>query len=99
MIKKLRRAFGTEHPKFFANVRYSRIFNGEMMGCSYCFPHGMDTINNRYLNYQRCWKKFRKTQYRTKKLDIDIEKYYIKNYYSTNINPSSLASQLSTTGV
>ncbi|MGS0692314.1 hypothetical protein [Shewanella sp. 30m-9] len=37
---------------------------GEEVGCSHCFPHGIDTINGYHTKEQRNWKKYRRTQYR-----------------------------------
>ena len=53
-----------EIPSKFSNVPLSRIKNGEKMGCSYCFPHGIDTINNRWSNRQRSWKSYRHTKWK-----------------------------------
>lgn len=67
----LRRRFGVDEDGFelltgkYSNVRVSRLLNGDMMGCSYCFPHRHETINSHYANQQRNWKKYRKTQWRT----------------------------------
>lgn len=69
--KKLKRIFGLnqyemiDFPKTFSNVRISRIVNGNAMGCSYCFPHGIETINSKYDNPTKNWKRYRKTQYRS----------------------------------
>ena len=51
-------------PTKFSNVQLSRIKNGELMGCSFCFPHGVETINNKWTQDLRCWKRYRKFQYR-----------------------------------
>jgi hypothetical protein len=53
-----------EIPMKFSNVKLSRIKNGELMGCSYCFPHGRDTINNHWVNRQRSWKTSRKKRWK-----------------------------------
>jgi len=50
-------------PAKYSGVKISRIIHGEEMGCTWCFPHGRDTINNHYQNSQRCWKRHKKTQY------------------------------------
>ena len=50
-------------PSKYSGTKISRLTHGEEMGCSYCFPHGRDTINNHYRNYQRSWKKHQKNQY------------------------------------
>lgn len=51
-------------PSKVSNVFMSRLVNGEKMGCSWCFPHGFETINSRYNKVQRSWKKHRKTQWK-----------------------------------
>lgn len=51
-------------PKKYSGIKISRILIGEEMGCSFCFPHGFETINARYYKRQRSWKKHRKTQYK-----------------------------------
>ena len=51
-------------PKKVSGVFVSRIVIGEESGCSRCFPHGYETINNHYVKYQRCWKKQRRNQWK-----------------------------------
>lgn len=51
-------------PSKVSNVFMSRLVNGEKMGCSWCFPHGFETINSKYNKVQRSWKKHRKTQWK-----------------------------------
>jgi len=69
---RLIKAFGKNEygfadlPEKISGVRISRIFIGEEMGCSFCFPHGFETINNRWDKVQRSWKSHRKTQYKGK---------------------------------
>lgn len=64
------KAYGTnEHglvdfPKKVSGVRISRIIWGEEMGCSFCFPHGYETVNSTIDNRQRSWKRFRKRQWK-----------------------------------
>ncbi|WP_159477902.1 phosphate ABC transporter substrate-binding protein [Chryseobacterium sp. 18068] len=71
--KSLKQAFGIneygliDFPKKISNVQISRIFNGSEMGCSWCFPHGFETVNSKWSKFQRNWKKYRKTQYKTLK--------------------------------
>lgn len=68
--KTLRKAFGInefemiDYPVKISNVKVARILHGENRGCSYCFPHGFETNNAKYLKYQRNWKKYRKNQYK-----------------------------------
>lgn len=68
--KKLRDAFGLNEigminfPSKISNVHVSRILYGDYMGCSHCFPHGYETINAKELKYQKCWKKYRKQQWK-----------------------------------
>ncbi|PJJ62619.1 phosphate ABC transporter substrate-binding protein [Chryseobacterium geocarposphaerae] len=69
-LKSLRRAFGIneqgliDFPKKISNVQISRILYGDEMGCSWCFPHGIETINSKEIKFQRNWKKYRKTQWK-----------------------------------
>ena len=52
-FKSLRQAFGIDKyglidfPEKVSNIRISRILYGNEMGCSYCFPHGCETINSK----------------------------------------------------
>lgn len=68
-MKQLKNAFGVDEfgmemvPNKISNIRISRLFNGENMGCFYCFPHGMETSNNKWTKDLKCWKRYRKTQY------------------------------------
>ncbi|BEV06062.1 phosphate ABC transporter substrate-binding protein [Chryseobacterium gambrini] len=72
-IKTLKKSFGSnefgliDFPKKISNVQISRILYGDEMGCSWCFPHGFETINSKEIKFQRNWKKYRKTQWKTKK--------------------------------
>ena len=67
---KLIKAFGkdeygfAELPTKVSGVIISRLLVGEMMGCTFCFPHGQCTCNSRYDSVQRSWKTHRKTQYK-----------------------------------
>lgn len=66
---RLIKAFGKNEaelgdlPGKISGVRLSRIVIGEESGCSGCFPHGYETINNRWSKNQRCWKKQRLNQW------------------------------------
>jgi hypothetical protein len=51
-------------PKKMSGIQISRLLIGEYMGCSYCFPHGMETINSRCHKDSKNWKRFHKTQYK-----------------------------------
>lgn len=62
---KLRRYLGEDLPVKFGNVRISRIVNGEDRGCSFCFPHGIETSNATWRKKKRSWKYQRRKQYRT----------------------------------
>lgn len=67
---RLIKAFGVNEagladiPLKIAGTTISSILVGEEAGCSYCFPHGIETHNNHFKNCQRNWKKQRKTQYK-----------------------------------
>ncbi|OBW40273.1 MULTISPECIES: phosphate ABC transporter substrate-binding protein [Chryseobacterium] len=71
--KSLKQAFGIneyeliDFPKKISNVQVSRILHGDERGCSRCFPHGFETVNSKWSKFQRNWKKYRKTQYKTLK--------------------------------
>lgn len=68
--KSLKQAFGTDEyglidfPEKISNVQISRILYGDEMGCSWCFSHGLETINAKQDKFQRTWKKYRKTQWK-----------------------------------
>lgn len=72
-IKTLKKSFGyneyglIDFPKKISNVQIFRILYGNEMGCSYCFPHGFETINLKEIKFQKNWKKYRKPQWKTKK--------------------------------
>ena len=51
-------------PHKVSGRQVSRICVGEEMGCSLCFPHGIDTSNSYLTKEQRNWKKYRRVQYR-----------------------------------
>lgn len=69
-LKSLKQAFGIneyrliDFPEKISNVLISRILYGDEMGCSWCFPHGYETINSKDMKFQRNWKKYRKTKWR-----------------------------------
>ncbi|MGK6343622.1 phosphate ABC transporter substrate-binding protein [Chryseobacterium sp. DT-3] len=68
--KVLRQAFGVneygliDFPKKISSIQISRLLHGDKMGCSYCFPHGFETVNSRQEKYQRNWKRYRKVHYK-----------------------------------
>jgi hypothetical protein len=70
MKKKFKKAFGlnefglVDFPTKISNVQLSRLEFGNQMGCSWCFPHGYETINSTIDKNRRSWKYTRKTQYR-----------------------------------
>lgn len=65
-IKTLKKFFGSneygliDFPKKISNVQISRILYGDEMGCSWCFPHGFETINSKEIKIQRNWKNTEK---------------------------------------
>lgn len=67
---RLKRKFGVDEDGYLtihkkvSGTKISRILIGEEMGCSYCFPHGQETINDRWSKIQRNWKSQRKSQYK-----------------------------------
>ena len=66
----LKKAFGVNEygladlPNKISGVKISRLINGQFMGCSYCFPHGLETINRKSKKLQRNWKKYRKNRWK-----------------------------------
>ena len=61
------RSFGRDMqdwPTRFSNIKWERLRVGDTMGCSYCFPHGIETINGTRRKDFRCWKRYRKMQWR-----------------------------------
>lgn len=55
------------------------------MGCSYCFPHGCETINSKEIKFQRNWKKYRKTQWKLKSKCRKAE--FLRGDSNTGSNP------------
>jgi len=72
MKKKLKKAFGLNEfglvdiPTRFSNIQLSRLEFGNEMGCSWCFPHGYETVNASVSKNRRSWKYSRKTQYKVR---------------------------------
>ena len=68
--KTLKRHFGEDEFGFVAipdkvsGTTISRVIYGDAMGCSYCFPHGFETINSHRRNNQRSWKKHRRYRWK-----------------------------------
>ena len=53
-----------DFPRKISNVKIARIELGEIMGCSWCFPHGFETINSSYYKHRKNWKFHRKKQFK-----------------------------------
>ena len=51
-------------PVKISGTTVSRILIDEKSGCSWCFPHGIETVNSHFDNKERNWKKHRKTQWK-----------------------------------
>jgi hypothetical protein len=70
--KQMQKAFGVDEfghfnfPIKISNVRLARLMYGNKSGCSYCFPHGYETVNSTVANRQRNWKRFRKIKWKDK---------------------------------
>ncbi len=69
--KRFEKKFGTnefgliDFPKKISSIKISRIQNHQKMGgCSFCFPHGYETINATSLKNTRSWKKNRARQWK-----------------------------------
>ncbi len=68
--KRLINAFGKNEagladvPSKISGVRIARLFHGEVMGCSRCFPHGYETHNSTISKQQRSWKQYRKFRWK-----------------------------------
>ena len=65
---RLIKAFGKNEadladiPQKISNVTVARIMIRNETGCSFCFPHGEETVNSTIGNSQKNWKKYRKNQ-------------------------------------
>ncbi len=57
-----------ELPMKISGTTISRLLIGQSMGCSYCFPHGIETYNSHYRKHQQNdnWKRYRKHQWKDK---------------------------------
>ncbi|HAA16783.1 MAG TPA: phosphate ABC transporter substrate-binding protein [Cytophagales bacterium] len=70
--RRLRKAFGLNEYDFpdlpvkMSNVQHSRLLYGNRMGCSFCFPHGWETVNATVIKNRRSWKHHRDTQWKTR---------------------------------
>lgn len=53
-----------EMPQKISGITVARIVIGEESGCSYCFPHGYETVNSHIANRQKSWKRHRKSQWK-----------------------------------
>lgn len=51
-------------PRKMSNVKIERLELGELMGCSWCFPHGFETTNASCFKNRKSWKFYRKKQYK-----------------------------------
>jgi hypothetical protein len=71
--KLFKYAFGLNEYEFvdfpckFSNIKIARLVYGNLMGCSWCFPHGWETSNSRISKNRRSWKYYRKRQWKEKK--------------------------------
>ena len=72
--KKFKKTFGInefgliDFPRKFSNVKISRIQNTDnRCGCTWCFPHCIETTNSKQSKFTRNWKSYRRAQYKTKK--------------------------------
>lgn len=70
--KKFKKAFGVnqvgfiDFPSKFSNTKISRIQNSDRRGgCTWCFPHGIDTSNSKQSKLTRNWKSYRNFQWKT----------------------------------
>lgn len=69
-IKTMKQIFGineygwVDFPKKISGIQISRILYGNELGCSYCFPHGLEVVNAKHTKLQRNWKKYRKYQWK-----------------------------------
>ena len=59
--KKMQESFGEELPKRFGSTKAARVVAANFD----CAPHDEDcTGNGKYEKDLRCWKRYRRTQYR-----------------------------------
>jgi hypothetical protein len=67
---RLTKAFGqneaglVDFPTKISGTRVARVMIRNDTGCSWCFPHGYETVNSHIFNRQRCWKRQRQTQWK-----------------------------------
>jgi hypothetical protein len=54
-----------DFPRKISSIKISRLEFGTVMGCSWCFPHGYETINSTISKNRKNWKFHRKKQYRS----------------------------------
>jgi hypothetical protein len=68
---RLTKAFGCNEagvadlPRKISGTKIARFVHGEEAGCTFCFPHGHEVVNNRYRKRQRAWKSQRRTKWKT----------------------------------
>jgi len=67
-FNRFKKAFGLndhgyiDFPKKISGTQITRIYLGEESGCSWCFPHGYETINATIP--EKNWKSQRKKQWK-----------------------------------
>lgn len=69
--QQLKKVFGdngynlADIPHKIGNVFMSRVLNANLflLG-TMTFPHGADVVNNKWQKDMKCWKRYRKKQYR-----------------------------------
>ena len=67
VLRAFTKSFGRDvqdWPVRFSNVKWERLRSGAKVGCSDCFPHGIETTNAQWVKDLRCWKRYRKQQWR-----------------------------------
>ena len=63
--RKLEKMLGEDFGGKISNVKCARIkVSGDPDYCPHCFPHCEETVNSKYDKDLKCWKRYRKTQYR-----------------------------------
>ena len=67
-MRRVLRAFGRtvdDWPTRYSNAGWARLCV-DKTECTYCFPHGLENTNSKYAKDLRCWKMYRRRQYRTR---------------------------------
>jgi len=63
--QRVLKVMGKTFTGYVSSRRISALYNVEKTGgCPFCFPHGIETNNNQHFKDTKCWKRYRRTQYK-----------------------------------